>query len=116
MCRWTHGTLQQGDVEEIMKRRVKRLSGVTVHYDTSLCALDVDTSQLSSPDAYPCSVSLQQTREGNTQIEKLRSRYVIGADGGKSTTRNLLGFDMLGDQGSSVWGVMDFKGTSDFPE
>jgi phenol 2-monooxygenase len=108
--------LQQAEVEEIMKRRVKMLSGVTVHYDTSLCALDIDTSQLSFPDAYPCTVSLQRTSEGSTVTQRVRSRYVIGADGGKSTTRNLLGFEMLGDQGSSIWGVMDFKGTSDFPE
>lgn len=116
ICRWTHGTLQQGEVEEIIKRRVKKISSVTVEYDTSLCALDFETQQLSSPDAYPCLVSLQSTRGGVTQVERVRSKYVIGADGGKSTTRALLGFDMLGEQGSSIWGVMDFKGASDFPE
>ncbi|CAG8255122.1 unnamed protein product [Penicillium salamii] len=114
--RWTHGTLQQGEVEEIIKRRVKKISSVTVEYDTSLCALDFETSQLSSADAYPCLVSLQSTRKGITQVERVRSKYVIGADGGKSTTRALLGFDMLGEQGSSIWGVMDFKGASDFPD
>jgi phenol 2-monooxygenase len=99
-----------------MKKRITKLSGVPVNYDTSLCALDIETSQASSPEAYPCTASLAETRGGSKHIKRVRSQYVIGADGGKSMTRNLLGFDMLGDQGSSVWGVMDFKGASDFPE
>ncbi|KAJ6113569.1 hypothetical protein N7523_006886 [Penicillium sp. IBT 18751x] len=114
--RWTHGTLQQGTVEEIMKKRMTKISGITVDYDTSLCTLDIDTSRVNSSEAYPCTVSLQQESGGVPQKKLVRSKYVIGADGGKSTTRNLLGFDMQGERGSSVWGVMDFIGRSDFPD
>ncbi|KAJ5670392.1 uncharacterized protein N7477_005755 [Penicillium maclennaniae] len=114
--RWTHGTLQQGTVEEIMKKRMTKISGITVDYDTSLSTLDIDTSRVGSLEAYPCTVLLQQESGGVPQKKLVQSKYVIGADGGKSTTRNLLGFDMQGERGSSVWGVMDFVGRSDFPD
>ncbi|EEP79376.1 conserved hypothetical protein [Uncinocarpus reesii 1704] len=111
--RWTHGTLQQGRVEEIMKKRVFELSGVAVEYHTCLVNLTVDTSQLDIPEAHPCTVLVERPQGQNEQIH---ARYVIGADGGKSQTRQLLGFDMQGNKGSSIWGVMDFSGGSNFPD
>ncbi|RHZ50993.1 uncharacterized protein CDV56_105409 [Aspergillus thermomutatus] len=114
--RWTHGTLQQGSVEEIMKKRILDISGVAVEYHTSLCELDIDTTKLDTPGAYPCTVLLQQQHGESIQTERIRARYVIGADGGKSMARQLLGIEMHGNKGSSIWGVMDFAGSSDFPD
>lgn len=113
MCSWTHGTLQQGRVEEIMKQRLFELCGIAVEYLTCLLDLTIDPPELDRADAYPCTTIIQ--RQG-CQKEYIHARYVVGADGGKSQTRQALGIDMQGSTGSSIWGVMDFAGGSDFPE
>ncbi|GFF22616.1 FAD binding domain protein [Aspergillus udagawae] len=114
--RWTHGTLQQGTVEEIMKKRIYEIAGVTVEYHTTLCELDIDSAQLNAPGAYPCRARVQQQHNGSTVPQIIRAKYVIGADGGKSMTRQLLDIGMDGEKGASIWGVMDFAGSSDFPD
>ncbi|EAW15299.1 FAD binding domain protein [Aspergillus clavatus NRRL 1] len=114
--RWTHGTLQQGRVEEIMKKRIVKLCGENVEYHTSLGGLSIDTAALDTPGAYPCTVVLQKQQEEGTSTESIQAKYVIGADGGRSLTRECLDIEMRGDKGSSIWGVMDFAGSSDFPD
>jgi phenol 2-monooxygenase len=103
-------------VEEIMKKRIAEICRVTVEYDAFLCELNIDITKLDTPEAYPCEVRLQRQHGENIQTEIIRAKYIIGADGGKSMTRQLLGIDTHGDKGSSIWGVMDFAGSSDFPE
>lgn len=105
--------MQQGRVEEIMKQRLFELSGIAVEYNTCLIDLTIGPTQLDRADAYPCTTILQR-QDGRP--ERIHARYVVGADGGKSQTRQALGFDMQGSTGSSIWGVMDFAGGSDFPE
>lgn len=115
-ARWTHGTLQQGKVEEIMKRRIYELTGVTVEYYTTLCQLEIESAQLNAPEIHCCTAKVQRQHKGSTVEELIKAKYVVGADGGKSTTRQLLGIGMDGRKGASIWGVMDFAGSSDFPE
>jgi phenol 2-monooxygenase len=103
-------------VEEIMKKRIYEIAGMTVGYHTTLCELNIDTAQLAAPEAFPCTAQVQQQKNGSIEIEIIRAKYVIGADGGKSMTRKLLDIGMDGEKGTSIWGVMDFAGSSDFPE
>ncbi|KAL4758567.1 FAD binding domain-containing protein [Aspergillus foveolatus] len=114
--RWTHGTLQQGTVEEILKKRINEIANTMVEYDTRLCQLDIDGAYVNAPEVYPCTAEVQQQHKGSSVTQTIKAKYVIGADGGKSTTRQLLGIGMDGHQGVSIWGVMDFAGSSDFPD
>ncbi|KAI1993983.1 hypothetical protein LOZ51_002844 [Ophidiomyces ophidiicola] len=110
--RWTHGTLQQGRVEEIIKKHIFKLSDTSVEYDSCLVDLAIDTAENDISRSTGCTACVQR----GASMETIRAQYVIGADGGRSYTRQLLGFDMQGETGSSIWGVMDFCGESDFPD
>ncbi|KAJ5488457.1 FAD binding domain protein [Penicillium diatomitis] len=99
-----------------MKQRIEEIAGITVGYHTTLCELNIDTAQLGYPEGFACTAQVQQLRNGTIEKEIIRAKYVIGADGGKSMTRKVLDIGMDGVQGTSIWGVMDFAGSSDFPE
>ncbi|KAL4956622.1 FAD binding domain-containing protein [Aspergillus filifer] len=117
--RWGHGTLQQGVVEEIMKKRITNLCGVGVEYETTLSELSFDSSQVSSHNAFVWSARLQHGPDkvpGPLPEENVRAKYVIGADGGRSFVRQAMGIEMQGTKGEAVWGVMDVVGISDFPD
>lgn len=99
-----------------MKKKIYEIADMTVGYHTTLCELNIDITQLTAPGAFPCTAQIQQMEKGSIVTEIITAKYVIGADGGKSLTRTLLDIGMNGEKGASVWGVMDFAGSSDFPE
>nr|P0DUL5.1 RecName: Full=FAD-dependent monooxygenase hkm7; AltName: Full=Hancockiamides biosynthesis cluster protein 7 [Aspergillus hancockii] len=117
--KWTHGTLQQGRVEEIMKKRITEISGVEVEYSTELSDLTINTRESSNSKASACSVTIRSVaddQEAHRSSETIRARYIIGADGGRSSIRDLMGVAMEGTKGTAIWGVMDILGGSDFPD
>jgi len=50
------------------------------------------------------------------QVETVRARYVVGADGARSSVRESLGFKLVGDYANQAWGVMDILAVTDFPD
>ena len=50
------------------------------------------------------------------EIETVRARYVVGADGARSAVRGALGFKLEGDYANQAWGVMDVLAVTDFPD
>jgi phenol 2-monooxygenase (NADPH) len=50
------------------------------------------------------------------EIETVRARYVVGADGARSSVREALGFKLVGDYANQAWGVMDVLAVTDFPD
>lgn len=46
----------------------------------------------------------------------VRAKYVIGADGARSTVRRSIGGSLAGDQSFHAWGVMDVLARTDFPD
>lgn len=50
------------------------------------------------------------------QIETVKARYVVGADGARSSVRDALGFKLVGDYANQAWGVMDVLAVTDFPD
>ena len=50
------------------------------------------------------------------EIETVRARYVVGADGARSSVRDALGFRLVGDYANQAWGVMDVLAVTDFPD
>lgn len=117
------GVLQQGVIENIIKRHITAGSLIAVEYETATTSLHINENEVDDPDAYPCVLRLRRERREEGEIgwqdedgEVIRAKYVIGADGAKSSTRKQLGFTMDGSRTRSVWGVMDLVVVSDFPE
>ncbi|GMK58555.1 hypothetical protein CspeluHIS016_0505870 [Cutaneotrichosporon spelunceum] len=61
---------------------------------------------------YPVEVTLK--RDGNEF--KVRTKYLVGADGARSQIRRDIGATRLGQQALHAWGVMDTLGVSNFPD
>jgi len=77
-----------------------------------------DADELSNPLAYPVKVTVQRLDENDNanRPEIIHAKYVVGADGAHSWVRKTLGISMDGEQTDYVWGVMDMKTESDFPD
>ena len=66
---------------------------------------------------YPVIVRLAHTTGELTGQEfKVRSKYVLGADGARSVVRESIGSTLAGDQADHAWGVMDVLTVTDFPD
>ena len=48
--------------------------------------------------------------------ETVRARYVVGCDGARSSVRESIGRDAVGDLANHAWGVMDVLAVTDFPD
>lgn len=76
--------------------------------------------QLQSSSGYqsPVLVHLQNVDTG--EEKKVRTKYMIGCDGGRSAVRNVMsrdyGVEMNGDWVDSLWGAIDAVVHTDFPD
>ncbi|CAH0040471.1 unnamed protein product [Clonostachys solani] len=66
--------------------------------------------------------TVTEISEGKTQVEvitstgrRVRAKYVIGADGARSTVRNALGISFTGTKPEMLWAVIDAFIETDFP-
>ncbi|GJN93616.1 hypothetical protein Rhopal_006673-T1 [Rhodotorula paludigena] len=55
-------------------------------------------------------------KQQEQRVETVKAKYVIGCDGAHSWTRRQLGVNMIGDQTNFVWGVLDMKPLTNFPD
>ncbi|MFC7547529.1 bifunctional 3-(3-hydroxy-phenyl)propionate/3-hydroxycinnamic acid hydroxylase [Plantactinospora sp. GCM10030261] len=85
----------QPDLERVLHEGLARFDHVDARFDTELIAVD--------PDHDGMAVTLSGT-DGERQV---RTRYVLGCDGGQSTLRELLAIPMLGRSFDQVWLVVD---------
>jgi 3-(3-hydroxy-phenyl)propionate hydroxylase len=79
----THLSIYQPDIEDSVDRRVRTLRNVTVRQGHSVVGLDQDDDAVTL-------TTVPWRREGEP-ASTVRARYVIAADGSKSTVRTLLG-------------------------
>ncbi|KAA1128931.1 hypothetical protein PGTUg99_006310 [Puccinia graminis f. sp. tritici] len=49
-------------------------------------------------------------------IEEVRCRFVIGADGARSWTRQAIGYELVGESDDFFWGVLDGVPITNFPD
>ncbi|KAI9372465.1 FAD binding domain-containing protein [Aspergillus egyptiacus] len=112
--RWGHGTLQQGVVEEIMKRKITGVCGVEVQYETQLLDLVFFNDQAGDHEGFAWTATVESSGRGSR--DTIQARYIIGADGARSAVRSAIGITMEGNTGQAVWGVMDIAGSSDLPD
>ena len=100
-----HVILNQARVHDflldVMRNSPTRLE---VEYESRLTDLRVE------PDAdFPVLATVND-------IETIRSRYVVGCDGARSTVRRMLGKALAGAAARQLWGVMDVLAVTNFPD
>jgi phenol 2-monooxygenase len=95
-----------------MERSAAKL---TPFYGLHADDITIDTS--GSAD-YPVTVELQHLKgaEATGETSTIRAKYVVGADGSRSGTREAIGRELAGDATNQSWGVLDVLAVTDFPD
>jgi 2-polyprenyl-6-methoxyphenol hydroxylase-like FAD-dependent oxidoreductase len=78
----------QYDTDAAIRRRLEQLGG-TAEYRTRLASYEQDADGVVA------------TVEGPAGLERIRTRYLVGADGGGSVVRRTAGIDFIGDTDES---------------
>jgi phenol 2-monooxygenase len=96
---------------DVMERAPARL---TPDYNRALTKIE-DRGHDGADTDYPIRATFDcLDRPGQT--ETLRARYLVGADGARSTVRRHLGHRLEGAAARQLWGVMDVLAVTDFPD
>ena len=86
-----HGQwIPQYTLEKVMLDKARTLPGVDIRFRCNFVTATQDASQVQS-----------ELRNANGETIRVRSRYLIGADGARSTVRDLIGAKMEGRYGLS---------------
>jgi len=91
---------------DVMARSPNRL---VPNYDRRFLGLEIGADWVTARIE-----RLDEAHEG--QVETVRARYVVGADGARSAVREALGLKLVGDAANQAWGVMDVLAVTDFPD
>jgi 2-polyprenyl-6-methoxyphenol hydroxylase-like FAD-dependent oxidoreductase len=88
----------QPDFERLLLRRLQASPNVTIHYGRELVSIEQNDSH----------ATLEFTEPGNPDARfRAEARYVIGADGARSTVRDLLGIQYIDLGFAYDWLVID---------
>ncbi|KAL8702861.1 MAG: hypothetical protein Q9201_003974 [Fulgogasparrea decipioides] len=82
---------RQKYTEEAIHERYRRVSGQSVYYGTKLLSYQIS----EEPDDYKV-LSILETQDA--KHVQIKSRYIIGADGARSTVREIAGIDFQGEK------------------
>jgi 2-polyprenyl-6-methoxyphenol hydroxylase-like FAD-dependent oxidoreductase len=74
-------------LEEVLRECAQSLPGVEIRFDTEFVSLTQDPDDVTA--------QLRNTRDGRTMT--MQSRYLIGADGARSSVRDAIGATMIGE-------------------
>ncbi|KAF7312058.1 Pentachlorophenol 4-monooxygenase [Mycena indigotica] len=101
--------LRQRLIEEHFTEALEE-NGVKLHMLQRLQGFDIDETESSQ---YPVIVQVQNLDNG--QVFQVRCKYLIGADGGKSTVRSLAGIPFPGERTTHRWIRMDARVQTNMP-
>ena len=78
---------------------------------------EFESLDIADGGEYPVTVRLTSTAGDCVGDERIvRAKYVVGADGARSTVRQAIGCTMAGETANHAWGVMDVLVVTDFPD
>lgn len=73
-------------------------------------------SNLSADDTAEMVANANSLASKAGRVETVKAKYMLGADGAHSWTRQQLGFKLEGDSTDYIWGVLDIIPITDFPD
>ena len=88
----------QPELERVLRTTLERHPLVDLCFATDLLSFEPDASGVTTTASSP------------TGTHTFRSEYLLGADGGRSRVRSLLGIEMTGRSHRDVWLVIDCTG------
>ena len=89
-------TFDQPTLERQLLEGLTRFPCVTVHHSTALVSFEQDSDGVDA-----------LLRDSNDNEQSLRASFMVGCDGGRSSVRQGLGIDMVGDRLPQQWLVID---------
>jgi putative polyketide hydroxylase len=89
----------QDHLEPVLLQRLKGLGMTDIRFDTELVALEQESSRIRA--------TVVDTRTGGRTL--VTSRYLVGADGGRSTVRDLLGIELEGEEDLEHYATILFR-------
>lgn len=118
LSEFSHGIVNQARLHELLLTGMEQsVGGFHPHYSREFVSLEIDEGQTQDLSAYPITATFRRTDDaGAGEIETVRTRYIIGTDGGRSSVRKSLGITLEGDSADKAWGVMDILLNTDFPD
>ena len=110
LSEYPHVILNQARLHDFFLDEMMK-SGLAPTYSQQLSALQQDSS-----DDF-MTVSLKRSESSNEGDNKqIKSRFVVGCDGARSTVRKSLDLKLHGDSAHAAWGVADILPDTDFPD
>ncbi|WEW61907.1 FAD-dependent oxidoreductase [Emydomyces testavorans] len=102
-------TIHQGRVERILQDDLLRYSKHGVQRSSKVVDVKIDEEGDSE---FPIIVDVDTEGAKHT----IRTKYLVGADGARSTVRRCLGLQLVGESTDHIWGVVDLVVRTDFPD
>ncbi|TPX11609.1 uncharacterized protein E0L32_007588 [Thyridium curvatum] len=109
-------SIRQKFSEDIFREHYQTASSKDVHYGWGV---ENFTIEKLPEDDFNVTVHIKKTGNGEQRVVRwflLSSNYLIGADGGQSSVRNLAGIPMEGDSTTYRWVRIDAKMKTNMPE
>lgn len=101
--------IHQGRMERVLEDDLKMYADNGVERETK--CVDVKIDEEGDPE-FPVLATL----ECRGEMRRVRTKYLVGADGGRSNVRASLGIKMEGETSDDVFGVVDLVADSDYPD
>ncbi|WP_432698215.1 FAD-dependent monooxygenase [Marinobacterium sp. YM272] len=118
LSEFTHGIVNQARLHELLADGMeKSVTHLLPHYSRKMIGMEIDESLTQDLDAYPITATFERVDEaGAGKTETVKARYIVGADGARSSVRRSMGIPLQGDSANKAWGVMDILLNTDFPD
>lgn len=106
-------TIHQGRIERILQENLHLYAGDdTIRRSHRFLRYTTDDNR-----EFPILVEYEyDLADGTTERSTIRTKYLIGADGARSTVRKCMGLELQGETTDHIWGVCDFVVDTDFPD
>ena len=115
LSEFPHVILNQARVHDFYLEHMRNApTRMEPFYQRKLVGLTIDNDPSVARPVIVRLEHLDPTRQG--QSETIRTRYVVGCDGARSTVRQALDIRLHGDSANQAWGVMDVLAITDFPD
>ncbi|KAI9751570.1 MAG: hypothetical protein M4579_006005 [Chaenotheca gracillima] len=111
-------TIHQGRIERILEEDLLQYSQRGVQRSSRFLRFTLD--EKTDPD-YPIVVEYEVDEacpDGTKRTSKrrVRTKYLVGADGAHSEVRKCMNLELLGESMDHIWGVVDLILDTDFPD